>query len=59
MSGAKVEDANSPTEGASSVTDISARQRSLLIMVQKEQKKWKGTVQEQRRNIYDKHSMLN
>ena len=24
-----------------------------------EQEKWKGTVQEQRRNVYDRHTMLN
>ncbi len=24
-----------------------------------EQEKWKGTVQEQRRNVYDRHNMLN
>ena len=24
-----------------------------------EQERWKGTVQEQRRNIYDRHNMLN
>ncbi len=24
-----------------------------------EQQKWKGTVQEQRRNVYDRHTMLN
>ncbi|CAI9735689.1 9 isoform X4 [Octopus vulgaris] len=35
------------------------RQRSILNRVSDEQKKWKGTVQEQRRNIYDRHSMLN
>lgn len=34
-------------------------QRSLLNRVSSEQQKWKGTVQEQRRNIYDNHSMLN
>ncbi|KAL8579539.1 hypothetical protein ACOMHN_025492 [Nucella lapillus] len=36
-----------------------ARQRSLLNRMTDEQKKWKGTVQEQRRNIYDRHTMLN
>ncbi|KAK3580510.1 hypothetical protein CHS0354_001111 [Potamilus streckersoni] len=35
------------------------RQRSIINRVTDEQKKWKGVVQEQRRNIYDKHSMLN
>ncbi len=38
---------------------LNARQRSLLNLVSKEQQKWKGTVQEQRKNIYDRHSMLN
>ncbi|KAK6170701.1 hypothetical protein SNE40_019025 [Patella caerulea] len=36
-----------------------ARQRSIINRVTNEQKKWKGTVQEQRRNIYDRHAMLN
>ncbi|KAK3788223.1 hypothetical protein RRG08_006031 [Elysia crispata] len=40
-------------------TSDAARQRSLINIVQKEQKKWKGTVMEQRKNIYDRHSMLN
>ncbi|VDI63229.1 Hypothetical predicted protein [Mytilus galloprovincialis] len=35
------------------------RQRSIINRVTDEQKRWKGTVKEQRRNIYDKHSMLN
>ncbi|XP_041353877.1 proton-transporting V-type ATPase complex assembly regulator TMEM9-like isoform X2 [Gigantopelta aegis] len=35
------------------------RQRSILNRVTDEQQRWKGTVQEQRRNIYDRHSMLN
>lgn len=35
------------------------RQRSIINRVSDEQKKWKGTVQEQRKNIYDRHSMLN
>ncbi|KAL8560130.1 hypothetical protein ACOMHN_021626 [Nucella lapillus] len=34
-------------------------QRSLLNRVSNEQQKWKGTVQEQRRNIYHYHNMLN
>jgi hypothetical protein len=59
MSGVRPEASTSPTVGATPTADMSARQRSLLNMVQKEQKKWKGTVQEQRRNIYDRHSMLN
>ncbi|ESO87238.1 hypothetical protein LOTGIDRAFT_183671 [Lottia gigantea] len=33
--------------------------RSIINRVTNEQKKWKGTVQEQRRNIYDRHAMLN
>lgn len=57
MSGTRSEGPVTPPLGATS--DLSARQRSLLNIVQKEQKKWKGTVQEQRRNIYDRHSMLN
>ncbi|KAK7497302.1 hypothetical protein BaRGS_00011346, partial [Batillaria attramentaria] len=36
-----------------------ARQRSIINRVTDEQKRWKGTVQEQRRNIYDRHTMLN
>ncbi|XP_059178526.1 putative protein 2 isoform X2 [Physella acuta] len=55
LSGTRPEGATTPTISA----DMAARQRSLLNIVQKEQKKWKGTVQEQRRNIYDRHSMLN
>jgi len=48
--------------------DGTARQRPVALMtrvkheVQKvhgEQQKWKGTVQEQRRHIYDAHTMLN
>ncbi|CAG2204641.1 unnamed protein product [Mytilus edulis] len=35
------------------------RQRSIINRMTDEQKRWKGTVKEQRRNIYDKHSMLN
>ncbi|KAK7107672.1 proton-transporting V-type ATPase complex assembly regulator TMEM9-like isoform X2 [Littorina saxatilis] len=44
---------------AASASEAYARQRSLLNRVTDEQKKWKGTVQEQRRNIYDRHTMLN
>ncbi|KAH9505565.1 Transmembrane protein 9 [Bulinus truncatus] len=55
LSGVRSEGATTPTI----TQDMSARQRSLLNIVQKEQKKWKGTVQEQRKNIYDRHSMLN
>uniref|UniRef100_A0A2C9KR20 Transmembrane protein 9 n=1 Tax=Biomphalaria glabrata TaxID=6526 RepID=A0A2C9KR20_BIOGL len=55
LSGVRSEGASTPTV----TQDMSARQRSLLNIVQKEQKKWKGTVQEQRKNIYDRHSMLN
>ncbi|RUS71623.1 hypothetical protein EGW08_020615 [Elysia chlorotica] len=47
---------STPVLGA---TSDAARQRSLINIVQKEQKKWKGTVMEQRKNIYDRHSMLN
>ncbi|XP_060588212.1 putative protein 2 isoform X3 [Ruditapes philippinarum] len=36
-----------------------ARQKSVINYVSDEQKRWKSTVQEQRRNIYDKHTMLN
>ncbi|XP_025099216.1 transmembrane protein 9-like [Pomacea canaliculata] len=36
-----------------------ARQRSILNRVTDEQKKWKATVQDQRKNIYDRHTMLN
>ncbi|XP_076445202.1 proton-transporting V-type ATPase complex assembly regulator TMEM9-like [Babylonia areolata] len=36
-----------------------SRQTSLLSRVSSEQQKWKGTVEEQRRNIYHHHSMLN
>lgn len=35
------------------------RQKSVINYVSNEQKRWKSTVQEQRRNIYDKHTMLN
>ncbi|XP_053398022.1 proton-transporting V-type ATPase complex assembly regulator TMEM9-like isoform X2 [Mercenaria mercenaria] len=35
------------------------RQKSVINYVSDEQKRWKSTVQEQRRNIYDKHTMLN
>jgi len=63
-SGPRTEDAaddmsnpSSPVE--SNPANMTARQRSLLGMVTNEQKKWKGTVQEQRKNIYDRHSMLN
>ncbi|CAG5119154.1 unnamed protein product [Candidula unifasciata] len=59
MSGVRAEGDASPSAGATPTSELSARQRSLLNIVQKEQKKWKGTVQEQRRNIYDRHSMLN
>ncbi|XP_005108681.1 transmembrane protein 9 isoform X2 [Aplysia californica] len=60
-SGPRTEDAaaTTPTGAGPSPQAMSARQRSLLNMVSKEQKKWKGTVQEQRKNIYDRHSMLN
>ncbi|GFO14909.1 transmembrane protein 9 [Plakobranchus ocellatus] len=59
-----LEDLSSDRSGASiapvlgTSSDL-ARQRSLINIVQKEQKKWKGTVVEQRKNIYDRHSMLN
>ena len=36
-----------------------SRQSSVINFVSKEQKRWKSTVQEQRANIYDKHTMLN
>ncbi|KAL5010439.1 hypothetical protein ScPMuIL_012744 [Solemya velum] len=35
------------------------RQMSIIDHVKDEQKKWKGTVSEQRKNIYDRHAMLN
>ncbi|OWF50201.1 putative protein 2 isoform X2 [Mizuhopecten yessoensis] len=35
------------------------RQRSIINRVTDEQKKWKGTVQEQRKTIYDRHALLN
>lgn len=35
------------------------RQNSVINYVSNEQKRWKSTVQEQRKNIYDKHTMLN
>lgn len=57
------EDLSSDRSASSSVPVLGAtadaRQRSLINIVQKEQKKWKGTVVEQRKNIYDRHSMLN
>ncbi|BFZ10205.1 hypothetical protein BsWGS_13242 [Bradybaena similaris] len=59
MSGVRAEGAASPGACATPTSEMSARQRSLLNMVQKEQNKWRGTVKEQRRNIYDRHSMLN
>lgn len=48
-----------PTPPAPSLRAHLGGQRSILNRVSDEQKKWKGTVQEQRRNIYDRHSMLN
>lgn len=36
-----------------------AKQKSVINYVSNEQKRWKSTVQEQRKNIYDKHTMLN
>ncbi|XP_052808851.1 putative protein 2 isoform X2 [Mya arenaria] len=35
------------------------RQKSVMNYVSDEQRRWKSTVQEQRKNIYDKHTMLN
>lgn len=35
------------------------RQRSIVNRVTDEQAKWKDTVSEQRKIIYDRHSMLN
>lgn len=35
------------------------RQKSVINYVTSEQKRWKTTVKEQRKTIYDKHSMLN
>lgn len=35
------------------------RQTSVINYVSSEQQRWKSTVKEQRKNIYDKHSMLN
>ncbi|XP_046553869.1 proton-transporting V-type ATPase complex assembly regulator TMEM9-like isoform X1 [Haliotis rubra] len=48
----------SPLETAAAAS-ASTRQRSILNRVSDEQKKWKGTVKEQRKHIYDRHSMLN
>lgn len=39
--------------------DVISRVRHEVRRVQGEQRKWKGTVQEQRKNIYDRHTMLN
>ncbi|KAK3096670.1 hypothetical protein FSP39_002249 [Pinctada imbricata] len=35
------------------------RQRSIIDRVSNEQKRWKGTVEEQRKQIYDRHKLLN
>jgi len=50
---------SSPTLQAVAAADQMTRQRSILDKVSTEQKKWKGTVQKQRENIYDRHAMLN
>jgi hypothetical protein len=39
--------------------DLMSRVRQEVDRVRGEQLRWKGTVQEQRRNIYDRHTMLN
>jgi len=38
---------------------VISRVRHKVRTIAGEQEKWKGTVQEQRRNIYDRHNMLN
>lgn len=39
--------------------DIMSRVEQEVSRVRGAQEKWKGTVVEQRRNIYDRHTMLN
>lgn len=44
----------------SSTSDgLATRSRAIMTRVRDQQNRWKGTVQEQRKNIYDRHTMLN
>lgn len=38
---------------------VMSRVKHKVCSVRGEQQKWKGTVQEQRKHIYDRHTMLN
>ncbi|XP_052243946.1 proton-transporting V-type ATPase complex assembly regulator TMEM9-like isoform X2 [Dreissena polymorpha] len=46
-------------EGTAGTRARLSKQKSVIKYVSDEQQKWKSTVQEQRKNIYDKHTMLN
>jgi TMEM9 len=42
-----------------SSSGVISRMKREVRRVHGEAQKWKGTVQEQRKNIYDRHTMLN
>ena len=48
-----------PGSGAGPPHPLRVRPHNMLGRVGHQQDKWKRQVQEQRRNIYDKHTMLN
>ena len=48
-----------PDEGARVRPTVLSRVKYEVGKVRGEQRKWKGQVQEQRRHIYDRHTMLN
>lgn len=59
MSGGSRREEDQGAEGEVSGGGVFSRVRRKVLGVAGRQEKWKGTVSEQRRNIYDTHSMLN
>jgi len=53
------DDSASVAGGQLPMVNVSAPRNNVLNRVTNQQDKWKRQVQEQRRNIYDRHSMLN
>lgn len=57
--GIGVREFSGPSSGSGSAHPMGMRSGNVLNRVGHQQDKWKRQVLEQRRNIYDKHTMLN